>query len=57
VASRAEVKTLTSASLNAANDFAHPNAVFVRKATVVVRPPFVVILPKHSVTVITVMVQ
>jgi alpha-L-arabinofuranosidase len=55
--SRAEVKTLTAASLSAANDFAHPDAVYIKKATVPTRRPFVVTLPKHSVTVITLMVQ
>lgn len=57
VASRADVKTLTSASLNAANDFAHPDAVTIRRAAVAIRRPFVVTLPKHSVTVITLMAR
>ena len=50
---RAEVKTVTAASLKSSNDFLQPDAVFIKQATLPVRRPFVLTLPKHSVTVIT----
>ena len=54
---RAEVKTITAASLKSSNDFLQPDAVFIKKTTLPVRRPFVLTLPKHSVTVISVSVQ
>ena len=50
---RAEVKTVTAASLKSSNDFSQPDAVFIKRATLPDRRPFVLTLPKHSVTVIT----
>ena len=56
-ADRAEIKTVAAASLTAANDFVRPDAVFIRSATVRSGRSFVVTLPKHSVSVITLKVQ
>jgi alpha-L-arabinofuranosidase len=50
---RAEVKTVTARSLSAANDFAQSNAVFIEEKSVPAGRRFVVTLPKHSVSVIT----
>ena len=51
-AARAEVKTVTAPSLNVANDFSRPEAVFVQTRMLPSGPRFVVTLPKHSVSVI-----
>ncbi|MCM3900895.1 MAG: hypothetical protein ND866_04250, partial [Pyrinomonadaceae bacterium] len=51
-ASRAEIKTVTAPSLTASNDFARPDAVFIKNGTVSGGRSFVVTLPKHSVSVI-----
>lgn len=50
---RAEIKTITAPSLTASNDFARPDAVFIRNGTTRSGRSFVVTLPKHSVSVIT----
>jgi alpha-N-arabinofuranosidase len=50
---QAEVKTITAPSLNTANDFSRPDAVFISKRTVRSGRSFLVTLPKHSVSVIT----
>jgi alpha-L-arabinofuranosidase len=50
---RAEVKTVNSRSLSAANDFAQSNTVFIEEKSVPAGRRFVVSLPKHSVSVIT----
>ena len=50
---RAEIKTVTAPSLTASNDFARPDAVFIKNATARSGRSFVVTLPKHSVSVIT----
>lgn len=50
---RAEIKTVTARSLATSNDFARPDAVFIRNTTARSGRSFVVILPKHSVTVIS----
>src|SRR5687767_2174855 len=50
---RAEVKTVTAPSLRSFNDFSQPEAVSIKKTTLPIRRPFVLTLPKHSVTVIT----
>ncbi len=50
----AEVKTITAQSLTAFNDFARPDAVSVTTKTVNGGRRFVVTLPKHSVSVITI---
>ncbi len=49
---RAEVKTVSAPSLKSFNDFSHPDAVLIKETTSPVRRPFVLTLPKHSVTVI-----
>jgi alpha-N-arabinofuranosidase len=49
---RAEVRSVTAPSLGAANDFARPEAVSERRATVRAGRSFTVTLPKHSVSVI-----
>ena len=50
---RAEIKTVTAPSLKSSNDFSQPDAVSIKKTTLPIRQPFVLTLPKHSVTVIT----
>ena len=50
---RAEIKTLTAPSLTASNDFVRPNAVSIKATTARSGRSFVVTLPKHSVTVIS----
>lgn len=49
-----EIETVTAASLTASNDFLRPAAVFIKKTTSRGGHTFVVTLPKHSVSVITV---
>ena len=51
--SRAEIKTVTAPSLIASNDFAQPDAVFIKNGNARSGRTFVVTLPKHSVSVIT----
>jgi alpha-N-arabinofuranosidase len=53
VAARASVETVTGALLTTFNSFATPDAVGVRRWTLRGGPNFVVELPKHSVSVIT----
>ncbi|HEY9230819.1 MAG TPA: alpha-L-arabinofuranosidase A, partial [Blastocatellia bacterium] len=53
VSGSAEVWTLTANSLNDANSFATPDAVTVRRSTVQAAPSFDLLLPEHSVTVLT----
>lgn len=50
---RAEIKTITAPSLTASNDFARPDAVSIRNSTARSGRSFVVTLPKHSVSVIS----
>ena len=52
-AARAEIKTVTAPSLTASNDFARPDAVLIRNTTARSGRSFVVTLPKHSVSVIS----
>ena len=54
---RAEIKTVTAPSLTASNDFTRPDAVVIKNGTVRSGRSFVVTLPKHSVSVITLDVQ
>ncbi len=56
-APRAEVKTVTARSLTVANDFARPEVVYIEKRTVPVARQFVITLPKHSVSTITINVR
>ena len=51
---RAELKTITATSLSAFNDFSRPDAVSISSKTIPAGRQFVVTLPKHSVSVITV---
>jgi alpha-L-arabinofuranosidase len=53
IASLARVETLSSESLTATNDFSHPDRVRIIESTVPTTSPFLVILPEHSVSVIT----
>jgi len=53
VSEQAEVETITSNSLMAANGFASPNAVSMHKTTIRAGSRFVVDLPKSSISVIT----
>ncbi|HEV2912455.1 MAG TPA: alpha-L-arabinofuranosidase C-terminal domain-containing protein [Pyrinomonadaceae bacterium] len=57
VAPQAELETLTGATLASANGFATPDAVSVRRQTIKAGPVFVVELPKHSVSVLTLHVK
>ncbi|HEY0762617.1 MAG TPA: alpha-L-arabinofuranosidase C-terminal domain-containing protein [Pyrinomonadaceae bacterium] len=50
---RAELRTVTAPSLTVANDFSHPDAVSTSTKTIPASRQFVVTLPKHSVSVIT----
>jgi alpha-L-arabinofuranosidase len=54
---RAEVKTVTAPSLSAANDFSRPAAVSIQTRKIPSARTFVVTLPKHSVSVITLRTQ
>ena len=54
---RAEIKTVTAPSLDVANSFSRPDAVSIRKRTLVSGRTFVVTLPKHSVSVIVLRTQ
>ena len=56
-AARAELKTITAASITSANDFSRPNAVSVQNRMVPSGRSFVVALPKHSVSVIVLTTQ
>src|SRR5207247_5305604 len=52
-ASRADLAVLTAPDLEAKNGFATPNAVVPRRDTIPAGNRFHVLLPKHSVSVIT----
>jgi alpha-L-arabinofuranosidase len=56
-APRVELKTITAPAINVTNDFSRPNAVSIRKRTVPSGRRFVIILPKHSVSVIVLRIQ
>lgn len=53
ISSLARVETLNGESLTAANDFSHPDRVRIIESTVPTTSPFLVTLPEHSVSVIT----
>lgn len=53
VAESAVMETLNAASLSAANSFSNPKAISLELQTIRVGPEFVVELPPHSVSVIT----
>lgn len=50
---RAELKTITAPSLHAANDFSQPNTVSISSKTILAGPKFIVTLPAHSISVLT----
>jgi alpha-N-arabinofuranosidase len=54
---RAELKTITTPSINVSNDFSSPDAVFIQNRTLPSGRRFVVTLPKHSVSVIVLRTQ
>ena len=51
-ARRADVHTVTAASLRVWNDFSRPGAIAITRASVPAGRTFAVTLPKHSVSVI-----
>ena len=51
-AARAELMTITTPSLTVANSFSQPDAVSIQKKTIAAGRTFLVMLPKHSVSVI-----
>jgi alpha-L-arabinofuranosidase len=52
-----EIETVTAASLTTSNDFLRPDAVFIKKTMTRGGRTFLVTLPKHSVSVITLEVR
>lgn len=56
-ATRAEIRTVTAPSMNAANDFSRTAAVSIQRRTLPGGRTFVVTLPRHSVTVIVLRTQ
>jgi alpha-L-arabinofuranosidase len=54
---QAEIETVTAASLTASNDFLRPDAVLIGKTAERAGRTFVVTLPKHSVSVISLAVR
>ena len=52
-AARSVIKTVTAPSLTASNDFSRPDAILIKNTTARSGRSFVVTLPKHSVSVIT----
>lgn len=54
---RAEIKTITAPTLSASNDFTRPDAVSIQKRSIRAGSQFVLTLPKHSVSVITLTMQ
>ena len=57
VSSSAELETLTADSLTTANSFRAPDAVSIRHTQINSGPSFVVELPEHSVSVLTLSVK
>jgi alpha-L-arabinofuranosidase len=54
---KGQIETLNGEALTSFNDFTHPNAVHVTSNKITVGPAFVVTLPQHSVSVITLEMQ
>ena len=52
----ARLETLSSAGLNIANDFAHPDLVRITESTIKTSP-FIATLPEHSVSIISIGVE
>ena len=57
IASEAVIETINADSIASANSFASPNAVSLRQKRISAGPAFVVDLPSHSVSVITLDVE
>jgi alpha-L-arabinofuranosidase len=57
VRSQGQIETLNGESLTSFNDFTYPNAVHVTTNKIAVGSAFVVRLPQHSVSVITLEIQ
>ena len=57
LAAQAEMTTVSAPSLQAFNDFAHPEAVHEKTNVIPAGASFIVTLPKHSVSVITLYAQ
>lgn len=53
IGKRVQIETLNGNGLNTSNDFSHPDQVRVAKTTIAASSSFVVKLPEHSVSVIT----
>ena len=49
----AEIQTITAPSLNAFNDFSHPNSISISTQSIKSARQLTITLPKHSVSVIT----
>jgi alpha-L-arabinofuranosidase len=57
VAKKASVAMVNGNQLTASNDFTHPDAVHITTNAISIVPSFVVTLPEHSVSVITLAVE
>ena len=53
VAKRAHIDTLNGSALTAANDFTHPEAVYIASRTTAASASFSITLPEHSVSLVT----
>jgi len=53
VAKKGRIETVNGNELTASNDFSHPDAVQIKSNTVSTGPSFIVTVPEHSVSVIT----
>jgi len=56
-ATKAEMQTITASSLNVYNDFSTPDAISIATTPIKSAGPLTVTLPKHSVSVITLLAQ
>ena len=57
VARDAEIETLNGSTLTASNDFSHPDLVKITTRTIAAGASFSVILPEHSVSVVTIGIE
>jgi alpha-N-arabinofuranosidase len=55
-AKQARMETLNGEDLKVSNDFSHPDAVRVSTSTITTNPSFNVMIPAHSVSIITIQV-
>jgi alpha-N-arabinofuranosidase len=53
IGQHAQIETVNGDGLTASNDFSHPDAVHITTNTIAAGPSFTVMLPEHSVSVIT----